>query len=308
MPDKSKSVFCFNDRYLSVKKNEMFDVLKDAFISWIKSRPMTHSAAAAYYAVFSLPGLLIIVISITTFFLDEELVRSQIQTYIGNFIGENVADSVSNIIDNARLKSSGFFTLLLGGGILLFGATGLFNQLKSSFNSVWNVQTKPEKTILHALFNRAVSLGVAIMVGFLLLMSMYLSAGLKVFGGWLVKEFPNLEFAKILEVGVTFFTISLLFTMIFKILPDIYIKFKYALAGGVLSALLFLLGELAFAKALDTFFPQNVFGAAGSIVLIMIWVTYGCMILQFGAEFIRALMKHYDHEIKISRFVKSYEL
>lgn len=286
----------------------MIKVFKDAFLSWIKSRPMTHSAAAAYYAVFSLPGLLIIVISITTFFLDEELVRSQIQTYIGNFIGENVADSVTNIIDNARLKSTGLFTLLLGGGILLFGATGLFNQLKYSINTVWNVKTKPDKTILHALFNRAVSLGVAIMIGFLLLMSMYLSAGLKVFGNWLSAEFPELESVKVLELIVTFFTISMVFTMIFKILPDVYIKLKYALAGGVLSALLFLIGEFAFTKALDSFFPQNVFGAAGSIVLIMIWVTYGCMILQFGAEFIRALMKHYELEIKTTRFVKSYEL
>ncbi len=268
---------------------------------------MSHSAAAAYFAVFSLPGLLIIVISITTFFLDEELVRAQIQTYIGNFIGENVADSVQNIIDNARLKNSGLLTLLLGGGILLFGATGLFNQLKTSFNAVWNIKTKPETTILHALFNRAVSLGVAVMVGFLLLMSMYLSAALKVFGNWLVSEFPDLGFMKVLEFGVSFFTISLFFTMIFKVLPDIYIKLKYAFAGGVLSSLLFLLGEWGFARALDSFFPQSVFGAAGSIVLIMMWVSYGCMILQFGAEFIRELMKCSNSEIKTTRFVKSYD-
>ncbi len=285
----------------------MHKILSEAFKSWIKKHPLTHSAAAAYFAVFSLPGLLIIVVSITTFFLDEALVRSQIQTYVSNFIGENVADSVENIIDNARLKSSGLFTLILGGGILLLGATGLFNQLKKSFNAVWNIETKPEKTILHALFNRAISLGVAVMLGFLLLISMYLSAGLKVFGNWLVSEFPDLEFIAILEFCATFLTISLLFTMIFKVLPDIYIKMRYAFAGGILSASLFTVGEWGFAKALDIFFPQSVFGAAGSIVLIMVWVTYGCMILQFGAEFIRALMKCYDDEVKTTPFVKSYE-
>jgi len=285
----------------------MIKLLQEAVTSWMRNQPLTHSAAAAYFAVFSLPGLLIIVISITTFFLDEELVRSQIQTYIGNFIGENVADSVENIINNARLQSSGFFTLLLGGGILLFGATGLFNQLKRSFNSVWNIKTKPEKTILHALFNRAVSLGVAVMVGFLLLISMYLSASLKVFGNWLVSTFPDLGYVQTFELLITFLTISVLFSMIFKVLPDIYIKLKYAFAGGVLSALLFLLGEWGFAKALDSFFPQSVFGAAGSIVLIMVWVTYGCMILQFGAEFIRVLMNRYEDEVKATRFVKSYD-
>jgi membrane protein len=286
----------------------MIEIFKNALSSWIRSRPMTHSAAAAYFAVFSLPGLLIIVISITTFFLDENLVRSQIQIYVGNFIGASVADSVLEIIDNARLKSSGFFTIILGSAILLFGATGLFNQLKASFNSVWKIETKSENTIMHALFNRMVSLGVAVMIGFLLLMSMYLSALLKLFGNWLVTEFPDLGFVKILELGATFLTISLLFTLIFKVLPDIYIKLRHAFSGGVLCALLFLLGEWGFARALDSFFPQSVFGAAGSIVLIMIWVTYGCMILQFGAEFIRSVMKQGDSEVRTTRFVKSYEL
>lgn len=269
---------------------------------------MTHSAAAAYFAVFSLPGLLIIVISITTFFLDEELVRSQIQSYVGNFFGQTVADSIKNIIDNARIDSSGIVTLLLGSGILLFGTTGLFNQLKTSFNSVWNIQTKPEKTILRIFINRAVSLGMAVMVGFLLLMSMYLSAGLNVFGTWLSEEFPTLKFTKFVEMSVTFITISILFTMIFKILPDVQIKLKYALAGGVLSCLLFMIGEWGFGKALDHLFPKNVFGAAGSIVLIMVWVTYGCMILQFGAEFIKALMQRYEDEIKTTRFVERFQL
>lgn len=281
----------------------MIDVLKNAIKSWVSHQPLTHSAAASYFAVFSLPGLMIIVISITTFFLDEEMVRAQIQNYIGNFIGQNVADSIEQIIDNARLDSTGFFTLLVGGSILLFGATGLFNQLKTSLNAVWGLKTKPEKAILKLFVNRAVSLGVAIMVGFLLLMSMYMSAALEVFGNWLVQEFPDLGFIKILELIISFITISILFTLIFKVLPDVRIKFKYAFAGGVMCAILFLAGEWVFGQALDRFFPQNVFGAAGSIVLIMVWVTYGCMILQFGAEFIRALMRKYEDNIRTSRFV-----
>jgi len=279
------------------------DVFKKAIQSWANSQPMTHSAAAAYFAVFSLPGFMIIVISITTFFLDEELVRTQIQNYIGNFMGQSAADSVEQIINRARLNSTGLVTLLIGGGILLFGATGLFNQLKVSFNAVWNLKAKPEKTILRLLFNRAVSLGMAIIVGFLLLMSMYLSAGLKVVSSWLVEEVPDLGFLKLFEMGVSFLTLAVLFTLIFKILPDVLIKLKYAIAGGVLCSLLFMAGEWGFAQALDRFFPQDVFGAAGSIILIMVWVTYGCMILQFGAEFIRALMNAADEKIKISRFV-----
>jgi len=282
----------------------MLEIIKTALSSWYHNQPLTHSAAAAYFAVFSLPGLLIIVMSVATFFLDEELVRTQIHETIGNFIGQNVAQSIEHIIDNARLKSSGIVTLLLGSGILLFGATGLFNQLKTSFNAIWNIKIRPEKTLIRMVFNRAVSLGVAVMIGFLLLISMYVSAGLKLYGNWLAEEFPGLEFVKILEMATTFLTISLLFTLIFKVLSDVYIKMKYAFTAGVLCTLLFMIGEFGFAKALDTFFPRNVFGAAGSMVLIMIWVTYGCMILQLGAEFIRALILKYEDDVRTTRFVE----
>lgn len=282
----------------------MISILKNAIKSWIGNTPLTYSAAAAYFAVFSLPGLMIIVVSITTFFLDEQLVRTHIQGYIAQFMGQAVAESIEGVIDNARLNSSGFMTLFVGAGILLFGATGLFNQLKTSFNAVWGIHPKPEKALLRMVVNRAVSLGVAVMVGFLLLVSMYLSAGLKIFGNWMVTHFPDLGFLKLLELGISFLTISLLFTLIFKVLSDVKIKLKYAFAGGVVSSFLFMLGEIGFAKAIAAFAPESVFGAAGSIVLLMIWVTYGCTILQFGAEFIKAMMLHHNVDIRYSRFVK----
>ncbi len=282
----------------------MLNILKNAIKSWLGNTPMTYSAAAAYFAVFSLPGLMIIVVSITTFFLDEQLVRTHIHDYIGQFMGQNVAQSVEDVIDKARLNSTGFVTLMVGAGILLFGATGLFNQLKVSFNAVWGVHSKPEKAFLKLVINRAVSLGVAVMVGFLLLMSMYLSAGLKIFALWLINHFPDLGFLKMIEISMSFLTTSILFTIIFKVLPDVKIKLKYAFIGGLVSSFLFMLGELGFAKAIAIFAPESVFGAAGSIVLLMIWVTYGCTILQFGVELIKSIMDHRDEEVRHSRFVK----
>lgn len=282
----------------------MISAAKNALQSWFDNSPFTHSAAAAYFAVFSLPGLLIIVMSIMTFFLDEALVRSQIQNHIGNFIGEDFAKSVQDIIDHARLSGDGFWTLLIGGGILLFGASGLFNQLKRSFNAIWGVKARHNINILWAFANRVVAMGVAVMIGFLLLLSMYLSAAFKLFGSWLTKEFPDLGFLQTLEIFASFLTISILFMLIFKVLPDIYIKLKYAFISGMLCSFLFMFGEIAFAKALEIFSPHSVFGAAGSIVLLMVWVNYGCMILQLGAEFIKALMLQHEDEIKTTRFVK----
>ena len=282
----------------------MIKILKNATLSWLDNTPMTYSAAAAYFAVFSLPGLMIIMISVTTFFLDEQFVRTHINDYIGHFMGDDVATSIEKIIDRARVKATGWVTLLIGAGVLLFGSTGLFNQLKITFNTIWNIKPKPEKTFLRVVINRTVSVGVAVMIGFLLLISMYLSAGLTVFGNWLVYHFSDLGFIKILEMAVSFLTISLLFTIIFKVLSNVKIRIKYAFMGGVISSLLFLLGELGFAKAIEVFSPESVFGAAGSIVLLMVWVTYGCTILQFGVEFIKALMIEKGEDIRISRFVR----
>jgi len=281
----------------------MLQVLKDTFKSWLSNTPLTYSAAAAYYAVFSLPGMMIIIVSITTFFLDEEMVRVQIQEYIGSFMGQEAAQTIQKIIDKARLSDTGPKTLIVGGGILLFGATGFFSQLKNSFNAVWGVKPKPEKTIMRFIAYRGISLFVAIMFSFFVLMSMYVSAALKVFGYWLVGQFPDLAFLKVFELSISFLTITLLFTLIFKVLPDVKIRFRYVFVGGALSSFLFMLGGLFFTRVLEVIAPQSVFGAAGSIILLMIWVTYACMILQFGAEFIKTLMQHSEDEIRTSRFV-----
>ena len=281
----------------------MLEVFKNTMKSWVSNTPLTYSAAAAYYAVFSLPGMLIIIISITTFFLDEDMVRSQIQEYIGSFMGDDAAETIQKIIDNARLSDTGPKTLIVGGGVLLFGATGFFAQLKNSFNAVWGVKPKPEKTIIRFLAHRGISLVVAIIFSLCVLMSMYISAVIKVFSSWLVGHFPELEFLTRLELAISFAIISMLFTIIFKLLPDVKIKLTYAFVGGTLSSFLFLLGGLVFTKVLEIIAPQSVFGAAGSIIVLMIWVTYACMILQLGAEFIKALIQHTEEEIRTSRFV-----
>ncbi len=287
----------------------IINVFQNATKSWVSNQPVMHSAAASYFAVFSLPGILIILVSIATFFIDEEIVRGHIHNYIGNFMGQGVAESVESIIDNARLSSTGWITLIIGGGIILFGSTGLFNQLKVSMNSVWGITPRQEKLVLRLLVNRMVSLSVAILVGFLFLMSMFLSATLEVFGSWMVKRFPELYFMEASDFSISFFTITLFFTIIFKVLPDVKIKMKYALLSGALCSLLFMLGEFGFAYAIDIIAPQSVFGAAGSIILVMIWVTYGCMILQYGAQFIKALMHEYEDEdtIRTKRFAQPFD-
>ena len=283
----------------------MLKILREAFRSWLRSSPFTYSAAAAYYAVFSLPGMLIITFSIATFFLDEQMVRAQIEQYAGHFIGPEVAGIIQRIVDNARLSSTGSRTLFVGGGILLFGATGFFTQLKNTFNAVWQVEPIPEKTLLRFLAHRGISLFVAVLFSVFVLFLIYLSAVLKVYGGWLIGQFPELESLRALELSTSFLSVSFLFTLIFKLLPDVKVRIIYAFVGGTFSSGLYVLGGLLFAKVLHIISPQSVFGAAGSLILLMIWVTYVCMILQLGAAFIKALVEHKDDEIRTSRFVST---
>ncbi len=283
----------------------MIKILRKAVCTWLSSSPLTYSAAAAYYAVFSLPGMMIIMFSIATFFLDEQMVRAQIEGYVGHFIGSEAAGVIQRIIDNARLNTSGFRTLVVGGGVLIFGATGFFTQLRKTFNVVWQVTPLPRKRLLRFLAYRGVSLLLAIVFSFVVMFLMYLSAALKVYGAWLIAKFPELASLRALELSISFFSVSLLFTLILKILPDVKIRIKYAFVGGTLSSLLYVIGGVLFARVLGIISPQSVFGAAGSIILLMIWVTYVCMILQFGAAFIKELVEYKDDEIKISRFVSA---
>ncbi|MFP4387235.1 MAG: YihY/virulence factor BrkB family protein [Alphaproteobacteria bacterium] len=282
----------------------MLTVLRDAFRYWISSSPFTYSAAAAYYAVFSLPGMLIITISITTFFLDEEVVRLHIEEYAGRFIGPEVAAVIQKIIDEGRLNNSGFGTLVVGGGILLFGATGFFAQLKNTFNVVWGVRPKPEKYVLRFLAYRGISLLVAVSFSFFVLSLIYLSAAFRAYGGWLIAQFPDVMFLRALELSTSFISVAFLFTFILKLLPDVKLRLRYAFIGGTVSSFLYVLGGFVFSSVLGVIAPQSVFGAAGSIILLMIWVTYVCTILQFGAAIMKAFVERRDDEIKISRFVR----
>jgi membrane protein len=281
----------------------MLKILRETFRIWLSSSPLTYSAAAAYFAVFSLPGMMIILVSIATFFLDEQMVRMQIEEYVGQYIGPEVAGIIQRIMDSARLNTSGLTTLVFGGGILLFGATGFFTQLKNTFNVVWQVSPVPEKRFLRFLAYRGVSLLFAIIFSVFVMSLMYLSAAFKVYGDWLIMQFPDLKALRVVETSTSFLSISLLFTLIFKMLPDVKLNIKYAFVGGALSSFLYVLGGVLFARVLHIVAPQSVFGAAGSIILLMIWVTYVCMILQFGAAFIKALIEYKDDEVRISRFV-----
>ncbi len=265
----------------------MFGTFKKAFKSWFADDPFTQSAAAGYYAIFALPGLMIVAMTIAAFFLDQQDVESMMMNYMRDLWGVQTAQSVNEMIINTKLEDRGLWPMVAGIATLVFGSTGLFAQLQRSLNRVWEVDIKKSAPLWLFVKARLTSFGLVLIIGFLLLISLSASAILAALSAWLTSKFSP-EFVIMISLVhflFSFFTISLLFALIFKILPDAKVHKRDAFMGGVVSTIFFLIGEYLLGFYFAAAQPQSGFGAAGSIVLLMIWVFYSCMILFLGAEF-----------------------
>lgn len=261
-------------------------LLKRSYISWDKNEPYARSATIAYYALFSLPSLLIIVVSIAGYFFGREAVQGRITDQIGEFIGKDAATAIEKMIENAALSQDSTLALIFGFAMLIFGATGVFFQLKVAMNNIWNVAAK-RTNFLRMVLDRVISLGMIFVLGLLLLIALVISALMKVIADRVEQIFPHItELAVIVSNFVlSFFFITTLFAMIFKLLPDIKIRLKTTYTGAALTAILFLIGEFLISFYFGQSEPASVYGGASSVVLILLWVYYTCLILFFGAEF-----------------------
>lgn len=265
----------------------MLNILYTAFKNWLGDDPLTQSAATAYYAIFSLPGLLIIVMALAAIFFDQQRVEEEVLGHISQMLGQDAARRVDQIVSNTQHDSRDFWAMITGIATLLFGATGLFVQLQRSLNRIWEVEVK--KSIGWKLFlkRRLISFGMILVIGFLLLISLSLTTVITLLGEWLSAQFSP-DFAVILttiNIAFSFLTILILFALIFKILPNAQVEWRVAFLGGALSTVLFTFGQYALNYYFEWAQPQSGFGAAGSVILLMLWVSYSCMILMIGAEF-----------------------
>ena len=257
---------------------------------WLASDPFTQCGATAYYAVFSMPGLLIMIMAIASQFFEHARVETEVLEQITAVLGSNVADSVEKIIDETQFGNRDRWAMLVGIITLFFGATGVFAQLQRSLNYVWGVEVRKSAGFIQFLKARATAFGIILAIGFLLLISLSVTAALTLLSEWLYSSFPLIfvQSLSIINFCVSFLIIGFLFSLIFKFLPDVKVLWKEALHGGALSAVLFTLGQYALTYYFDVAKPQSTFGAAGSIILLMIWVSYSCLILLLGAEFSKA--------------------
>ncbi|GGG42714.1 YihY/virulence factor BrkB family protein [Epilithonimonas arachidiradicis] len=288
------------------KLNSFWEVLKQTFNEWMSSTAAKDSASMAYNAIFSLPGLMIIVIWVAGHFFGEEAVNGEIRRQLQGIMGYDGAKSIQDIIKSAMVDKQNFWMKALGVGTLVFGATSLFFQMQSTLNNLWDVEAAPKKAWQKFILDRANSLGMILIIAFLLLISMLLSSLIGLANN-LITQYFGLETYVIIQASnfiLGLAIVTVLFAFMFKVLPDVEIKWKSVWIGAIVTALLFNLGKMLMSFYFDVSKPTSIFGAAGTVILLMMWINYSCQLIFFGAEFTKIYAYRKGHTIVPSKHAK----
>lgn len=264
----------------------IWSVLKTAASEWSGDKASRLAAALSYYTIFSIAPLLLISIAVAGFFFGKEAASNEIFHQMRGLVGDSGAQAIQAMIEAASKKSTGLVATVVGLATLLFGASGAFGQLQDALNTIWEVKPKPGQGIKGIVRLRAVSFSMVLVIAFMLLVSLVLSAALAALGKFLGNSLPIpsviLQTANFM---LGFGVISLLFALIFKVLPDIRIAWKDVWVGAMVTSLLFSIGRFLIGLYLGRSSVTSSYGAAGSLVVILLWIYYSSQILLYGAEF-----------------------
>lgn len=275
-------------------------LLKDTYLEWSEREPFSNSIIIAYYTIFSLPGLLVIIINLAGYFFGAEAVTNQISTQIGGLVGGDTAKDIQEMVATASKSQGTVLSTILSVATLLFGATGVFYQLQQILNKMWEVKPKPKQKFVKLLRDRVFSFGLILVIGFLLLVSLVLSAAVTTVSEW-VNEYISETLVVLfsaLDIMLSIGVVTLLFASIFKFLPDAKIRWRDVWVGAFLTAILFVIAKFLLGLYFGHSNPGSTYGAAGSIILIMLWVSYAGLILLFGAEFTKVYADTYGVRIQ----------
>lgn len=288
------------------KLKEFWDIAVTTFKDWSARDVGTDAASLAYSAIFSMPGLLIIVIWFAGIFFGEEAVRGEITSFLGSMMGHDVGKSVEEMVVSGMIDKKNVVMKAVGVASLVFGATTLFFQLQKSLNKLWDVVAAPKRAWEKYILDRANSLGMILIIAFLLLITLLISAFIGLANNWVIHKFgiETLAFMNIINAVIGFLVTMLLFAAIFKILPDVELEWKSVWIGAAVTAALFTVGKFLLTYYFDTFKPTSSFGTAGTIILLMLWINYTCQIIFFGAEFTKVYAKKKGHKLTPSKHAK----
>jgi membrane protein len=269
-------------------------ILKDTGVGFSDDKALKFSAALSYYTIFSLAPLLLLLISLVGFFLGEEAIRGHLFGEINGLLGNEASAQIQEIVKNMELTGKTTTALIIGIITLIIGATTVFGEIQDSINIIWRVKAKPKRGWLKLIKDRLLSSSLIIGLGFLLIVSLTINGALQAMNAWLMGYFPDVTVVifNIINVIISFVVITLLFGVIFKILPDVKIAWKDVRAGAFFTACLFMLGRFLIGLYIEKAGTASTYGAAGSLIIILVWVYYTAAILYFGAVFTRVYADH----------------
>lgn len=274
-------------------------VLKHSFNGFSDDKVTKLSAALAYYTVFSMAPMLIVIISLCSIFLGKEAIEGQVYGQLSSFLGQEAALQFQEIIKKAAIGGKGTIGVIVGIVSLLIGATTVFGEIQDSINMIWGLKAKPNKGLIKLLMTRLMSFSVIGSLGFLLLVSLIVTAIVDGFSNKLQVHFPQITVLLFYVINqvVTFVIVTLIFSVIFKVLPDARIKWKDVMYGSVVTSFLFMIGKFGISLYISKSDVGSTYGAAGSLVVLLLWTYYSALILYYGAEFTKAYALEYGSEI-----------
>ena len=268
----------------------------DTFKEWSEDKASRLAAALSYYTVFSLPPLLIILLAIAGRVFEDAEVRVTAQ--ITGLVGETGGEAITSILENASQPEDSLVATIIGVATLIFGASGVFGQLQEAMNKIWEVPPNPKGGIVETIKDRFFSFTMVFGVGFLLLVSLVVSAGLASIDEAINNLLPSLVIlAQIINIVVSLAVITVMFALIFKVIPDVEVSWRDVWIGAFVTAALFTLGKWGISLYLSKSAPASSYGAAGSLIVILLWIYYSTQILFLGAEFTQVYANRFGSKI-----------
>ena len=278
-----------------MNRKSLWQFIKDVFTKWINDDPFLLASSLSYYTLFSLTPLLIIAIAVAGFVFGQDAAQNQIVETIGGMIGPESAKAIQGMIENASDEpKTGIISTVLGAVTLLIGAGGVVGQLQTSLNKIWGVEPKSGQGIWGFIRQRFISYAMVLAVGFLLLISLVVTALLTVLSQFMGSMIGGAAFlGHLLDIVVSFAFVTLLFAMIYKFVPDIQIQWKDVWIGAALTSVLFTIGKFVIGLYLGSSGVTSPYGAAGSLITVLLWVYYSSVIFLLGAEFTQVYANTY---------------
>jgi membrane protein len=284
----------------------IYSYITQVFKEFSADNILKYSASLAYYTVFSIAPLLVIISTLSGIFFGKEAVNGEVYKQLKGLVGDTAAIQIQEIIKNIHLTGNNFFASVISIVILLIGATSIFGEVQDSLNKIWGLRVKTKKIWWKLILTRLLSFSLILSIGFIMIVSLILNAIVSAFGNFLSRYIQHFSvyFIETSEAVLSFIVATFLFSLMFKLLPDAKIKWKDVLFGGFITAIFFTLGKLAIAYYLGKSNLTTLYGAAGSIIIIMVWVYYSSIILYLGAEFTKVHANLFGRKIQPNEYAE----